>query len=131
MGRSPCQDDPPLACLRIDLVGLDGDLVVGVRDTGAQVLVRNGIPRAHDDGPLVDLVHDRQRRGPTPPPVSSSRHSASPNRASTRRASAPASGEPGPEPREELRSASSSGMAPTLAPLPGGGTRARRATVTG
>src|SRR5690348_17676769 len=69
-------------------------------------------------------------RRPTPPPVSSSRHSASPNRASTRRASAPASGEPGPEPREELRSASSSGMAPTLATLSGGGTRARRAAAS-
>lgn len=48
MGRSAGQHDPPLALLRIDLVGLDGDLVIGVRDTGAQVLVKDGVPRAQD-----------------------------------------------------------------------------------
>src|SRR6476620_4342492 len=35
---SPRQHDPPLVCLRVDLVDLYGDLVVGVLDTGAQVL---------------------------------------------------------------------------------------------
>src|SRR5262245_64993245 len=45
MRRSPRQHDPPLACLRIDLVDLHGDLVVGVRNAGAQVFVKIG--RAH------------------------------------------------------------------------------------
>src|SRR5262249_60413789 len=59
MGRPPCQHDPPLACLRIDLVGLHGDLKIGVGNTGTQVLVEDGIPRARDNGPFIDLVHDR------------------------------------------------------------------------
>src|SRR5215472_3082763 len=49
MCRSPRQDDPPLMCLLMDLVGLDGDLVVGGRNTGAQVLVKDGVPRAQDN----------------------------------------------------------------------------------
>src|SRR5690348_13720130 len=63
MCRPSRQDDPPLVCLRIDLVDLYGDLVVGVGDTGAQVLVKDAIPRAQDDRPSIDLVHDRQRGG--------------------------------------------------------------------
>src|SRR5689334_20004 len=47
--RSPRQDDPPLMCLRIDLVDLYPDLVVGVRNTGAQVNVEDAVPRAQDD----------------------------------------------------------------------------------
>src|SRR5215472_4809660 len=49
MCRAPRQDDPPLVCLRIDLVDLYRDLVVGVRNTGAQVLVEDAVPRAQDD----------------------------------------------------------------------------------
>ena len=49
MCRSPRQHDPPLVCLQIDLVDLHGDLVVGVRNTGAQVLVKDGVPRAQDN----------------------------------------------------------------------------------
>ena len=49
MCRSPRQDDPSLTCLRIDLVDLYSDLVVSVRNTGAQVLVKDAVPRAQDD----------------------------------------------------------------------------------
>src|SRR5215831_646197 len=49
MCRSPRQDDPPLVCLRIHLLDFYGDLVVGVRDTGAQVLVKDAVPRAQED----------------------------------------------------------------------------------
>src|SRR6516225_10647992 len=37
MRRSAHQHEPPRARLRIDLVGLHGHLVLGVRDTGTQV----------------------------------------------------------------------------------------------
>ena len=49
MCRSPRQHDPPLVCLLIDLVGLYGHLVIGVLNTGAQVLVKDGVPRALDN----------------------------------------------------------------------------------
>src|SRR5215831_16295447 len=68
-------------------------------------------------------------RRPIPPVASSSMHSSSSNRSATRPASAPGSGELGP--LEEPRSASSSGMAPTLATLSGGSTRAWQATGDG
>jgi hypothetical protein len=38
----PHQHHPPLAHFRIDLVGLDRDLVVGVLNTSTQVLVKDG-----------------------------------------------------------------------------------------
>ena len=40
MRRSPYQHEPPLTRFHIDLVCFHGDLVVGLRDTGAQVLVK-------------------------------------------------------------------------------------------
>ena len=65
MRRSPYQHHPPFARLQIELVGLHGDLVLGVRDTSTQVFVKKRrVPRAQDNRLAVDLVHDRQRRGP-------------------------------------------------------------------
>src|SRR5262252_7048521 len=66
MCRSARQHDPPLVCLHVDLIHLYGNLVIGVRNTGAQVLVKDGVPRAQDKRPSVDLVRDRQRREPVP-----------------------------------------------------------------
>jgi hypothetical protein len=67
MRRPPDQHDPPLTRFDIDLVCFHRDLVLGLRDTRTQVLVKeDGIPRPQDERPLVDPVHDWQRRGPVP-----------------------------------------------------------------
>ena len=55
MCRSARQDEPPLARFLIDLVDLHGDLVVGVRNTGAQVLVKDGshVPKTIDSPSIL------------------------------------------------------------------------------
>jgi len=47
---------PPFTCFQIDLVGLYGDLVVGVLNTGTQVVVKDGVPRAQDKRPLANVT---------------------------------------------------------------------------
>src|SRR5580704_8291131 len=64
MRRAPYQHEPSLTRVHIDLVHLHRDQVLGVLDTSTQVLVKeDGVPRAQDKRPCIDLVHDRQRRG--------------------------------------------------------------------
>ena len=55
MRRSAHQHDPSLARLQVELVRLHGDLILGVRDTGAQVFVKQrGVPRAQTtDSPSI------------------------------------------------------------------------------
>ena len=121
MRRSPHQHDPSLAPPQIELVGLHGDLILGVRDTSAQVFVKQrGVPRAQDNRLAIDLVYGRQRRGPIPAVVDQTSHirrwraaaciRPRPKGSSTRRSLTPGAGEA--EPLGELRSASSSGMIP-------------------
>src|SRR5262245_18374772 len=67
MRRPAYQHMPPLTRFQVELVGLHGDLVLGLGDASTQLLVKeDGVPRAEDDRPCVDLVHDRQRREPVP-----------------------------------------------------------------
>src|SRR5580658_10557428 len=55
MRRPHYQHEPSLKRAHIDLVHLHRDLVLGVRDTGTQVLVKEqGIPRPQDNRLLVD-----------------------------------------------------------------------------
>src|SRR5882757_8023232 len=43
MCRAPDQHSPSLTRLQIDLVDLEGDVVFGVRDSGPEVLVSEGV----------------------------------------------------------------------------------------
>src|SRR5690348_3571241 len=67
MRRAPHQHHPPLVLFRIDLVGLHDDLVLGLRDTSAQVLLGEGdqVGTEHDR-PVMHLVLRRQRHRPIP-----------------------------------------------------------------
>jgi hypothetical protein len=63
--------------LPVDLVHFHYDLVVGLRDTGTQVLIKQDrVPRAQDDRSLVDLVRDRQRCEPIPARLDQAAHPA-------------------------------------------------------
>src|SRR5690242_1597857 len=67
MRRAPHEHHPPLARVRIDLVGLHDDLVLGLRDTGAQVLLGEGDPVGPEhDRPVMHRVLRRQRHRPVP-----------------------------------------------------------------
>ena len=61
----------------LELVGLHGDLILGVRDTSTQVFVKQrGVPRAQDNRLAIDLVYGRQRRGSIPAVVDQAPHTA-------------------------------------------------------
>ena len=59
MRRTPYQHDPPLARLQIDLVGLHGDLVLGMRDTSAQVFIKEDgshVPKTTDSPSILYVI---------------------------------------------------------------------------
>src|SRR5690242_5263749 len=67
MRGAPHEHHPPLVRVRIDLVDLHDDLVLGLRDTGAQVLLGEGDPVGPEhDRPVMDLVLRWQRHRPVP-----------------------------------------------------------------
>src|SRR5690242_3678379 len=77
MRRPSCQHEPSLPRFRIDLVHFHYDLVLGLRDTSTQVLVKEGgVPRAQDNRLSVDLVRNRQRGGSVPAGVGQTPHPA-------------------------------------------------------
>src|SRR5689334_20989034 len=102
MGCAPDEYQPSLARFRIGLVDLHGNLVLGVRDTGTQVLFgEEGPVGGENDRSFMDLVLGRQRHRPVPAVVNQAPdpcgaeqllHSASSNRSTTLRALSP---EPG------------------------------------
>src|SRR5215469_557257 len=62
------EDAPAVPGLRVDLVDLEGDLILSVLDPGAQVLARWAILRgAEHDRPVVQLVVDRKHGQPETP----------------------------------------------------------------
>ena len=67
MSRTPDEYHPSLACVGIGLVDLQGDLVLGMRDTSAQVLFgEEDLVSAENDRSFMDLVLGRQRHRPIP-----------------------------------------------------------------
>src|SRR5690242_1638115 len=67
MRGAPHEHHPPLVRFRIDLVDLHDDLVLGLRDTSAQVLLGEGDPVGTEhDRPVMHLVLRWQRHRPIP-----------------------------------------------------------------
>ena len=70
---APDQHGPSLMRLEIKPVDLEGDVVVGVRDTGSEVLIGIGVlGGAENDRTFVQLVLNWQRHGPVPAAVDQS-----------------------------------------------------------
>ena len=124
---SPRQHDPPLVCLRVDLVDLYGDLIVGGDFTpGRQSSskTRSHVPKTIDSPSILYMTGSAvgpYRLVKTRRPIPSSGSSAyalglTQTLQHARGALTPGSGEAAP--RGELRSASSSGIVPTLAVCP-------------
>src|SRR5215469_18635720 len=64
MRRPHDHHGPPLELFRVELVDLEGDPVLGVRDTGPQVLIgERALEGVEDDRPFVQLVQDWQDGG--------------------------------------------------------------------
>src|ERR1700722_4469563 len=73
VGRTPDQHGPSRTRLQIKPVDLEGDVEVGVRDTGSEVLIGVGIlGGAENDRTFVKPVLNWQRHGPVPAAVDQS-----------------------------------------------------------